>query len=300
MEDLKGNIMRDSDQVGRLLTPQRLPCQDYEHEKRRLVLIPEIDQSLNRLIRLLCFVQKNQCADTPLNGILLLQGPPGCGKSMTARGFAQKLAEQHLKVFGQESVVFELQVHAIFSEFLGKTSETIAQVFEMIRFSTDRRQSILIVEEMESIGFSRKRFSAGDPSDVVRAVNGLLRQVDTLKGNPKFLLIATSNSPSLLDEAFTDRADYIVNFKNPDVTIGTRILTNAANDAKRLGIATKIEDLQKVAKALCGETNGKRPSGRLLSKLLFLGYIEGGSLQPSASLLIEIAHQKMNSGEAIS
>ena len=286
--------------VNNLLVPQRLPCQAFEDIRRKLVLTPEVNQALTRFGHLYRFAQKNQCAGTPLNGLLVFEGPPGSGKTMTAQALAQVWAERHLEVCKKQTFLFELHVPTIFSELLGKTSQAISEAFEMIRFSTERRQTIVIANETESLGFSRTKMSVGDPSDVARATNEFLKQIDTLKGNSMFLMIATTNLPSLIDDALTDRADYIVNFKNPDIQVGTAILINAAKESGRIGIRADLRELRKAAKVLCNNNSKYRPSGRLLSKLPLLAYIEGGSRQPTASLLVKIARKKICDGQILS
>lgn len=46
-----------------------------------------------------------------------------------------------------------------------------------------------------------------EPSDVMRAVNALLTQVDKLKIYPNVIIMTTSNMTEALDLAFLDRAD---------------------------------------------------------------------------------------------
>jgi len=281
------------------LSPLRLPCKVFKDERQRLVLDADTGRLLKRFGHLICAAQKTNCVNSPLNGVLLFKGRPGRGKSMTARATAQTLAEQYYNVFKHETILFEFSASTFFSDLLGKTVKEIANVFEMIRFSVERRQTIVIMDDLESVAFARTKVSAGDPSDVTRAVNELLRQLDSMRGSPKFLLIGTTNLPSLLDRAFIDRADYVITFKDPDIRAAAAILRHAAEQARCVGIRVSTEELRKTAEVLCGN-HTPRPSGRLLSKLPLAGYVEGGTTQPSASLLIEIAQRKMSDGEDVS
>jgi SpoVK/Ycf46/Vps4 family AAA+-type ATPase len=281
------------------LTPQKLPSEDFDKMRRKLVLPLKTRQQISRFANLFSFTQKTNTNSTPLNNILILQGPPGCGKSMTGIALAQVLAERHLKIFNKQSFFFPLHGPMFFSEFLGKTMRNFSDIFDIIKFSSERRQTIVLVDEIESLCFSRAKTSTGDPSDVIRAVNELLRHADSLRGNPNFLLIASTNMSELLDDAFKDRADYILTFDNPDVHTGAMILYNAAKEAGQLGIRLSQRDLQVAARALCCHKSKYRPSGRLLSKLPLLAYIESGLAQPSSSTLVETAHIKMRNGAPV-
>jgi SpoVK/Ycf46/Vps4 family AAA+-type ATPase len=141
------------------------------------------------------------------------------------------------------------------------------------------------------MGFSRERVSASDPTDLIRMVDETLRQLDDLRGNPRFMLLGTTNTAGMIDDALIDRADLVVQFEPPDYRASLAILQRAADRARGLGIDLDQRELAKAAKALTD--NGHKPSGRLLSKLPFLGFVEGGSRHPTASTLIEVARKKM-------
>lgn len=67
---------------------------------------------------------------------------------------------------------------------------------------------ILMIDEVESLSSSRATSASGaEPSDSLRVVNALLTAIDTLRGLPNVLVIATSNITERIDAAFLDRAD---------------------------------------------------------------------------------------------
>lgn len=291
--------MQEKNQLDKLFMTKRLPCDEFEQRAHKLVLSSNIRCPLLKYRKLILCRQKYSITDGPLNGFLVFVGEPGAGKTMTGCAFSQAVAKGHFALFGQETDFFQLRASGLFSEMLGKTGQTIAEAFEMIRFSAERRQAILVVDELESLGFSRALLSSGDPTDLVRSVNELLTQLDRLRGCPNFLCIGTTNLNSVLDPALVDRADYIIRFRQPDVEVGRKILLQGAVEAGRMGIHTTKEDLVKVAQALCGEGDGKRASGRLLAKLVLLAYLEGNSNRPTAGEMIEVAKKRLNGQENI-
>ena len=280
-----------------ILNPKRLPCDEFEKMRRSVVLPALIRRQLTRYSRLIMTLQKTQCSDNPLNGLLIFSGPPGSGKTMTAQAIAQIMAKKHKKFFDSEIVFISLNPAALFSELLGKTSRFIVEAFEMVKFSVQRQLTILLIDEIESLAYSRVRISSSDPSDVVRASNELLRQIDLFCGAPNFLLIGTTNLSSHLDSALMDRADLVIPFQNPDVETGKVILVNAARHVQQFGISLLEEDLVSAAEDLCARPCEERPSGRLLAKLPLLSYLEGSSRNLNAGELVRIASQKIDRKE---
>lgn len=279
----------------KFFTPQRLPSETYEQSRRMLVLPSESGDGLRRFGGLVSYAQEHRATNGPLNGFLILEGPAGCGKTLTAQSLAQALAIRHKKVCGKDTFAFPLQMPAFFSERLGASAKAVRHAFEMITFSAERRPTIVLADEIEAITYSRARISSSDPTDVIRAGDELLRQMDSLRGNPNFLLIATTNVYDLLDEAIVDRADYVVHYVNPDVRTGRAILFQAARRARQVGIFAEEAELRRAAEGLCNNGSDCRPSGRLLSKLVLLSYTHGNTARPSASDMIEVAKRMMNS-----
>ena len=281
-----------------LVRPRRLPSEEYERFRQVLALPAAVATPIRRFAHLVAFAWNHSVSHSPLNGVLVFEGPPGSGKTLAAKVLAQALALHHQAKHGDDVFLFAVHMPALLSEYLGQSGKAVAQMFEGIAFSAQRRPTIVIADEVEALAFSRERVSASDPSDVIRVADELLRQLDALRGQPNFLMIATTNLPGLLDRALTDRADLLVRFEHPDLESGTKILLLAAQQARRLGIIAAAEDIGIAAQTLCNHDGNDRPSGRLLSKLVLLAYVEAGTPKPTADDLIATARKRVAAGEA--
>ena len=121
----------------------------------------------------------------------LLCGPPGTGKSLTAAVLAAELDLPLLRV----------NVHALVSRYLGETAQNIAQVFEEI----EARRGVYLFDEFDSI--ARARYGGQDSGEMDRVVNAVLQLIEN--DASQSLLLATSNAPAAIDEAFARRFDEV-------------------------------------------------------------------------------------------
>lgn len=76
---------------------------------------------------------------------------------------------------------------------------------------------IILIDEVESIAYSRDSVSSQEPSDSLRVVNAVLTQLDQLRNHSNVLILTTSNLSGSIDLAFVDRADLkqYVGFPSP-------------------------------------------------------------------------------------
>ena len=128
----------------------------------------------------------------------LLIGPPGVGKTMTARWLALKL--------GLPLLIIDLS--AVMSSLLGKTGLNLRHALDYAK----RERCILLIDELDSVGKSR-----GDDTDIgelKRLVNVLLQQLDDWPPDGGLLLGAT-NHPELLDPALWRRFETVLEFELP-------------------------------------------------------------------------------------
>lgn len=96
---------------------------------------------------------------------------------------------------------------------------------------------IVMIDEVESLSSSRATAAAGaEPSDSLRVVNALLTAIDTLRGLPNVLVIATSNITNRIDAAFLDRADVKQYIGLPNVGARYEILRGGIDELLKCGI----------------------------------------------------------------
>ena len=133
----------------------------------------------------------------PSNKILMI-GPPGCGKTVTAKALASKL----------EKTVAYVRLDTLISQFLGQSGANIRKVFDYVK----GKNMLLFIDEFDAIGKSR-----GDIEDVgesKRLLTTLLQNMDLM--DEETLLVAATNMPNLLDPAVIRRFDMTVKFPLPD------------------------------------------------------------------------------------
>ncbi len=164
---------------------------------------------------------------------LLLSGPPGVGKTMTAQHLANRL--------GLPLVTVELA--AIMSSFLGKTGQNLRQLLDHARAA----DCVLLLDEFDAL--AKRRDDQSDVGELKRLVNVLLLELDRWPAGG--LLIAATNHLHLLDPAVGRRFDTHLDLAVPDLGARTAILTAALD---RFGQELDATLIAACALALDGST----------------------------------------------
>lgn len=142
-------------------------------------------------------------------GKILFVGPPGTGKTSSARALS--------RWFGLPLV--EVRLSMIVSAYLGETSKNIDNVFMLAK---KLNPCILFIDEFDFVAKSR---ASDDHGAIKRAVNTLLKAIDDVSlVEDGVLLIAATNYPQLLDHAAWRRFDKVMSFAVPDMEMRRRIL----------------------------------------------------------------------------
>jgi len=142
-------------------------------------------------------------------GKLLFVGPPGTGKTSTARALAHDM----------DLPFVEVKLSMITSQYLGETAKNVEKVFEV---ATRLSPCILFMDEFDFVAKTR---SSDEHAAIKRAVNTLLKSIDEVSLiEHEVLLIGATNHPDQLDAAAWRRFDEIVNFPKPDDQMRSDIL----------------------------------------------------------------------------
>jgi SpoVK/Ycf46/Vps4 family AAA+-type ATPase len=137
---------------------------------------------------------------------LLFCGPPGCGKTLTAKVLSG--------VLGIPLVYVNLT--AVFSSFLGETATNLKKIFDYV----EKDEWVVLFDEFDAI--ARDRNTLNEHGEVKRLVNSLLQLIDTSNSNSLF--IAATNHESLLDNAVWRRFDEVLFFGKPDLELRMALL----------------------------------------------------------------------------
>ncbi len=141
-------------------------------------------------------------------GKILFIGPPGTGKTTTARALSKRF---YLPIL-------EVRLSMITSQYLGETSKNIEKIFEVAKKLSP---CILFIDEFDYIAKTR---TSDEHAAIKRAVNTLLKAIDDINlVEDKVLLISATNHPSLLDPAVWRRFDKVLEFPEPEERIRRRI-----------------------------------------------------------------------------
>jgi SpoVK/Ycf46/Vps4 family AAA+-type ATPase len=130
---------------------------------------------------------------------LLLVGPPGSGKTLTASALAGEL---HLPLF-------TVRLESVITRFLGESAAKLRLVFNQIA----QMRGVYLFDEFDAIG--GKRGATNDVGEMRRVLNSFLQFLE--EGNATdSLVVAATNHPELLDRAVIRRFDEIIEYGLPD------------------------------------------------------------------------------------
>ena len=149
---------------------------------------------------------------------LLLIGPPGAGKTMTAASLAGEL----------RLPLFTVVLDGLITKFMGDTAGKLRLVFDAMNAT----RGVYFFDEFDAIG--AKRTDRNDVGEIRRVLNSFLQFLE--QDDSQGLIIAATNHPELLDKALFRRFDDVVEYALPDSDLVQRILTArlAAFDTKGL------------------------------------------------------------------
>jgi len=138
--------------------------------------------------------------DAP-KGVLLF-GPPGCGKTMTARAVASETSAHFIHISGPEIV----------HRYYGDSEAHLREVFKEAR---DRAPAIIFFDEIDAIASKREDVS-GDVEK--RIVAQLMALMDGLESRGQVIVVAATNIPDSVDPALRrpGRFDREISVRVPD------------------------------------------------------------------------------------
>ena len=150
---------------------------------------------------------------------ILLQGPPGTGKTYLVKALANEIGVPIIPVSSAELISGWMGGGARGLKAKFTEAKTISKATGM--------PVILFFDEFDAIG---KRYEDNMNQAVAeesrRTINALLEHMDGFSSDNKIIIIAATNHPELIDDAFKrpGRLDFIVNINLPDEAKRAEIL----------------------------------------------------------------------------
>ncbi len=137
---------------------------------------------------------------------LLLVGPPGTGKTMTASVLAGELGIP----------LFSVRLDALITKFMGETAAKLRQIFDAI----SEVRGVYFFDEFDAIG--SQRGLANDVGEIRRVLNSFLQMIET--DQSRSLILAATNHVEILDCALFRRFDDVIEYRLPSGPQAAKLL----------------------------------------------------------------------------
>ena len=132
----------------------------------------------------------------------LFEGPPGTGKTESAKQLARILNRQ----------LYMVDFESIIDSKMGSTAKNLSEVFNEINALNNPEETIFLFDEIDALALDRT--NSRDLREMGRATSAFLKGLDNL--NPNTIIIATTNLFKNFDKALIRRFDKIVDYSRYD------------------------------------------------------------------------------------
>ena len=130
----------------------------------------------------------------------LFAGPSGTGKTMAAEVIAHEL----------QLDLYKIDLSSVVNKYIGETEKNLAKIFH----EAEASNAILFFDEADALFGKRTKISDAHDRYANIETSYLLQRVEAYEG----VVILATNLRENMDEAFTRRIKFIVDFPFPDVT----------------------------------------------------------------------------------
>lgn len=170
------------------------------------ILDEQTHHTLQRLVLERQEADRLRLAGVAPSSTLLLSGPPGVGKTMTAQWLAAAVGLPLLR----------LQASAVMSSLLGQSARNLASALEHARSAP----AVLLLDEFDA--YARRRDDSLDIAEPKRLVNSLLMELENWPDSG--MIIAATNHFDALDRAIERRFDVHLQLGLPDIATRRRLI----------------------------------------------------------------------------
>lgn len=133
---------------------------------------------------------------SPVRRVLLV-GPPGTGKTSTAKVIAGELGLP----------LFSIRLDAIITKFMGETAAKLRLIFDALVAT----RGVYFFDEIDALAGDRS--AANDVGEIRRILNSFLQFLE--EDTSESVVVAATNHPQLLDSAVFRRFDTVISFPIP-------------------------------------------------------------------------------------
>ena len=169
-----------------------------------MVLTAALEAQLARILREQRQQERLRARGLTPRRKLLLIGPPGSGKTMTAAALAGEL----------KLPLFTVLYDGLIGKLMGETASRLRLVFDAIAV----QRGVYFFDEFDAIG--AQRAAQNDVGEIRRVLNSFLQFLENDDGHS--LIIAATNHPKMLDKALFRRFDDVIRYDlpTPDIACG--------------------------------------------------------------------------------